>query len=70
MKEIGRFQTKSDRGKIYTIIEYQEYVSSGVDNSKIPTQRRRFTSEGLTVTSQNDPNTFKIVETNEIVRKF
>ena len=71
MKEIGRFIAKTDTGKEYEIIQFQEYkdVSSHDDpNAEIPGFKFMKTSEGLDV-KYIDSETFKIVETDEIVRK-
>lgn len=69
--EIGRFLAKSDSGKEYTIIEYQEYVSAatmGDPHAEVAGLKSLFTSTGLHV-NYISPKTFKVVETNEIVRK-
>ena len=67
-----RFLVKTDAGKEYVIIQYQEYidVSSHDDqNAKILGKLKTLlTEEGFTVTFIDD-ETFKILETNEIVRK-
>lgn len=71
MVEINRFLTKTDTGKEYVIIEDQEYIdtSSHDDaNAKTPGLRSLRTVEGLDV-NRIDSETFKIVITNEIVRK-
>jgi len=69
--ETCRFLAKTDSGKEYTIVEYQEYVTSGsFDNpqSETATLKSFSTSTGLLV-NRIDSKTFQIVETNEIVRK-
>jgi len=64
--EIGRFPVKTNDGKEYTIIRYQEYISSS--SGEIPGMKRFRTSDGLDVT-YIDSETFKIIVTNETVRK-
>ena len=71
MKEIGRFIAKTDTGKEYEIIQFQEYidVSSHDDpNAEVPGHKFLRTAEGLNI-NLIDSQTFKIVETNEIVKK-
>ena len=75
MKEfvISRFCVRSDSGKEYTIIEYgQGYktirTGGGAPPTKIPKLSILRTSDGLLV-NQINPETFKIVSTNEVVRK-
>lgn len=71
MKEIGRFIAETDTGKEYEIIQYQEYIdASSHDNPnvKIPGLKSMRTANGFHVNFIN-PQTFKIVETNEIVKK-
>ena len=69
--EIARFTAKTDKGKIYTIIEYQDVLDSkGFD---MPYDKKLglsyyLTSTGLIV-SKIDSETFHIVSTNEFVRK-
>lgn len=71
-RETDRFLVKTDDGKEYTIIQYQEYIStSSFDNphGEVEGLKSLSTSTGLHV-NYIDPKTFKIVETNEIVRKL
>lgn len=70
--EIDRFTVKSDEGKEYTIIQYQEYIPSRESNdpaAEVAGLKRLATSEELHV-HFIDPKTFKIFETGEIVRKI
>ena len=69
--EIDRFPVKTDNGKQYIIVQYQEYIPNGsFDNPQSETAALKsfFTSTGLLV-NRIDSETFQIVETNEIVRK-
>lgn len=69
--EIERQQVISDAGNEYTIIEYQEYISvNSFDNTnnEIKGLKSLITTTGYSVNYIN-PDTFKIVNTNEIVRK-
>ena len=69
--ETDRFLAKADNGTEYTIVQYQEYIStSSFDNpnSEIEGLKSLSTTTGLHVNYIN-PKTFKIVETNEIVKK-
>ncbi|MGD0355008.1 MAG: hypothetical protein ABSB31_06165 [Dehalococcoidia bacterium] len=70
--ELDRFTAKTDEGKEYIIVEYQEYIPSrGYDDPSTETLglKRWTTSEELHV-HYIDPQTFKIFETGEIVRKI
>jgi hypothetical protein len=68
--EIDRFLGKSDSGKEYIVVRYQEYISvPSVDNpGETAGKERLATSTGLLI-HQVGRETFKIVRTNEIVRK-
>ena len=66
--EINRFIVKNDEGKEYTIIEYQEYIQDRKTDAETVGLIRRTTPEELHI-HYIDPNTFKIFETGEIVRK-
>ena len=71
-REIDRFPVKTDNGKEYIIVKYQEYrPSGGYDNpqSETATQNRFSTTTGLHV-KNIDSETSQIVETNEFVRKI
>lgn len=70
--ETGRFLAKTDTGKEYIIVQYQEYIDAthltSSRREEIAGLKRLATSTGLDVT-YIDPKTFKIVSTGEIVRK-
>ena len=69
--EIARFKVKSDEGKEYTIIEYQEYImdrKAAELTAEIEGFKRYTTEEELHV-HVIDPDTFKIFETGEIVKR-
>lgn len=69
--EIDRFLVKTDSGKEYVIVQYQEYISARSFNDphgEVAGLKRLSTSTGLHV-NYIDPQTFKVVETDEIVRK-
>ena len=71
IQEIERFSTRIDNGKEYIIIQYQEYIdASSFDNpnAEIEGLKSLRTDDGLHV-NFIDSKTFKVVETNEIVRK-
>ena len=70
--EINRFKVKSDEGKEYTIIQYQEYImdrKSADLTAEIEGFKRLTTEEELHVHAI-DSDTFKIFETGEIVKKI
>ncbi len=70
--EKERFKVRTDTGKEYTVIIYQEYIDvSSLDNphAEIEGFKELRTSSGLHL-NFIDPKTFKVVETNEIVRKL
>jgi hypothetical protein len=67
--EIDRFTVKSDEGKEYTIIEYQEYIQDRNSDAEKEGLKRLTTSEEFHV-HVIDNNTFKIFETGEIVSKI
>jgi hypothetical protein len=69
-REVERFIAKTDKGKEYTIIHYQEYLTANDfdGEDEIEGLEGYTTSEGLFV-NRIDSKTFQIVETNEVVRK-
>ncbi len=70
-QEIDRFPGKTDNGKKYIIVKYQEYMSTGgYDNpqSETATTTRFLTSDGEIV-NQIDSETFQIFNTDIIIRK-
>jgi len=69
--ETNRFLVKTDTGKEYALVEYQEYIlaaSFDDPHAEMEGMKSLSTSTGLHVT-HIDSKTFKIVETNEFVRK-
>jgi hypothetical protein len=71
-KEVGRFHTKSDKGQIYIIIEFQEYEPAPVFGN--PNYVHQGLKSWKTVTgqlvNQIDSETYQIFGTDEVVRKF
>ena len=72
-QEIRRFHAKSDDGKVFVVVEYQESTEfqpiSGA-RRRIPTTTSLRLSDGRDVTYvQDDPEAFKIVDTDEIIRE-
>lgn len=68
--EINRFKARSDSGSVYTVVEYQtiihfEGLSSG---GSMKGTKSLVLSDGRHV-NYIDENTFKIVATDEIIRK-
>ena len=69
--EIGRFQVKSDEGKIYTIIQYQDYImdrkaaelTANIEGFKRLTTEEEFHIHAI------DADTFQIYETGEVVKR-
>jgi hypothetical protein len=69
--EVNRFDAKSQSGKLYIIIEYQEQISAtgfGNPNNIHKGLKSWVTSEEQLV-NQIDSETYQILGTNEIVRK-
>jgi hypothetical protein len=70
-KQIGIFKAKSDAGETYTVTEFQEYISVLTNignNNEFEGIKRWKTSTGSEV-KQIDSNTYRIVPSNEIIRK-
>ena len=70
-KQIDQFTVKTDDGKKYEIIAYQEFISVATHddpNGMIAGMKRLATSTGLAVNLNND-YTFEIVETHECARR-
>ena len=70
--ELSRFNAKSDKGNLYTIIVYQEYYPVGTlptPKAEMKGRLRWITSDGLDCT-QIDAKTFKIDSIGETVRKI
>ncbi len=71
IQESDRFLAKTDNGKEYIIIQYQEYIdvsSHDNPNDEIEGLKSLRTDDGLHV-NVIDSKTFKVVETNELIRK-
>ncbi len=73
-RETNRFKVKSDKGKIYTIIEYTNYkdttvFSGNIIKTETPDLKSYFTDTGL-LCEYIDAKSFKIIDTGEIVRKI
>ena len=71
IEEIDRFETKSESGKEYLIIQYQEYlnpVSEDQSNDEILGRKFFLTYHGALV-YHIKPKTFEIFATKEIVQK-
>jgi hypothetical protein len=69
--ELGRFVAKTDKGKEYIIIKYQDYISERNFNGEVFEIEDLLdfrTTNGFHVNSI-DSKTFEIVETNDIVQK-
>lgn len=69
--EIGRFQAVSGSGREYTILVMQDMIDASSHDhphAEIPGKKSLVTSNGFAV-NRLDAETFKIVETDEIVRK-
>ena len=70
-QESRRFKARSDRGKEFTVIEYQSIHEHKDLSGKISTTKglgRFALNDGSTVV-QIDSETFKIIQTDEIIRK-
>jgi hypothetical protein len=69
--EIDRFMVKSDSGKEYTLVEYQDYIpipSSYGGSGEFKGLKRLVTTGGLDV-NDYDPVNLVITETHEVVRR-
>lgn len=67
--EINRFTASDDEGKEYTVIEYQEYIQDRNSDAESVGLKRWTTTEELHL-HFIDPQTFKIFDTGEIIRKI
>jgi hypothetical protein len=71
-QEIGRFRAVSDDGEEFVVIEYQRiHENRFLDGKRSITKGRKrlALSDGSRV-NQIDPETFKIVESNQVIRKI
>ena len=70
--EVDRFMAKTDLGKQYLIMVYQEYLPAGTyTNPRGETEgkRRLVTSNGLNVIYNANGMYYKVLETDELVRR-
>ena len=70
--EIEKFKAKAEDGQEYTIVVFQQFISAAHltdPQAEIPGSKRLVTSTGLIVTPGDDSESFKIIQTNQIVRK-
>jgi hypothetical protein len=67
-RKISEFKALSKDGKEYVICEYQEQLGITPYRQEILGFKKLLTSNGLKVVS-NDADTFRIVDTGEILRK-
>jgi thioredoxin reductase len=74
MRKMGSFQVKTESGEERTIDQYQEYAiiatGGGASPTEVPGLPRYVTRTGLELQPIDvDAKTFKIVKTDEIVRR-
>jgi hypothetical protein len=69
--EIGRFKVRSEEGKEYTIIQYQDYIMDrkAADLAANIEGFKRLTTEEEYHVHAVDSDTFKIYETGDIVKR-
>ena len=70
--EIDRFMARTDLGKQYLIIVYQEYMPTGTYKNpfgEVEGRRRLTTSTGLDVIYSEPGRYYKILMTDELLRK-
>jgi hypothetical protein len=71
IKFVRRFKVKSDSGKQYEILEYQEYdvIQTGGNNTSVIDGLKRWkTTTGLICNYRDTDKTFEIARTGEILR--
>ena len=70
-REVDRFEAKSDNGTLYTVIEYRRVIRTTLMEGTRETLGTRSwaLSDGRDLNWIND-STFKIVATDEIIRKL
>ena len=71
-EEIGRFRAISDDGEEFTVIQYRSNIESRA-HSEPPTRSKGIAQLTLTdgrIVNQIDPETYQIVETNQIIRRI
>lgn len=72
-REIDRFTAVTESGLSYKIVAYQEFIRVSAMSSPeswIPGMKRLELANGSSPVNRIDDSTFKIVLTNEIVRKL
>jgi hypothetical protein len=70
-EEIERFKAISDDGAEFTVIRHRSIIESRA-NSEPPTRSKGIPQLTLTdgrIVNQIDPETYQIVETNQIIRR-
>jgi hypothetical protein len=70
-RELGRFQTKTESGDVYAVVEMQEFVVRRTVNGawiRIDGLKRLELEDGSLVNCI-DPKTYQIVSTGEMLRK-
>jgi hypothetical protein len=71
-KLVRRFNARSDSGKQYTVLEYQDFHvlrAGGNTVSEIPGLKLWQTTTGFLLNETDNPKTFQIATTNEIIRE-
>ena len=70
MEEIDRYVVRTDAGSEYTVVVLQEYIDTSTFDgpSRTPGLKRLRLTNGWAA-NYIDPETVKIVETDEIARK-
>jgi len=70
--EIGRFKARSEEGKEYTIIQYQDYIMDrkAADLAANIEGFKRLTTEEDYHIHAIDADTFQIYETGDIVKRI
>jgi hypothetical protein len=69
--ETDRFRARTDNGKEYVIVVNQEFVSIGTHENphdEVPGRKSLTTTTGLSV-NYIAPDTFRVVQTGEVLRK-
>lgn len=71
-RQIDRFDAKTDDGRVFSVVVYQEFIDATSIGDKarkwIPGMKRITLSDGSPV-NYIDANTFKVFGTDEIIRK-
>ena len=72
LKELSRFRALSDDGQEHTVVLYQRYrIKTRINKQRIlPTTQAYMTLTGLELDPvTGDPDAFRIIQTNQIIRK-